>query len=87
MVMNYTDRMAEIEKRLQELSLERDKLTDELHPLIIEQIRPKLETLEGIHEVKYFMTNFGEYCGIVKFDIYSMLRAKEKELKREPASN
>lgn len=81
--MEFTKRMEEIQARLEALSNERDELQNELHPLIIEQIKPYLDDREGIHKIKYFMTNFSEYCGMVKFDIYNLLSAKEKELKQQ----
>jgi predicted transcriptional regulator len=79
--MEHTQRMKDIESRLEELSKERDQLQNELHPLIIEQIKPNLDTLKGIHEIKVYLTNFGEYCGMVKFDLYNLIMVKEKELK------
>jgi type III secretory pathway component EscV len=78
--MKKTQRIVEIEQRLEALSIEREQLGNELHPLIIEQIKDNLNTLAGIQEIKYFLADLSEYCGIVKFDLYNLIKIKEKEL-------
>ena len=83
MKLEKTSEMIALENRLIELAEERDRLSDLLHTEIIEQMKPHLDSMEGVTKCLYYISDFSEFIGMAKFDVLSLLCIKRREFEKE----